>query len=650
MGQTLDLAGAPAGTDAPGPPDARPGARPAGILAAPPAAAMPQLRFLTCGSVDDGKSTLIGRLLHDTGAVPDDQLAQLRRDSQRHGTSGGALDYSLLVDGLEAERQQGITIDVAYRYFATQRRRFIVADTPGHEQYTRNMATGASTADLAVVLVDARRGVLTQTRRHAFIAGLMGIRHLVLAVNKIDLVDFSEARFNEIVAAFTEASAGLGFQSAQAIPLSARHGDGVTARSVRTPWYCGPSLLEHLEGVVVTDRACSRPFRMPVQLVARLDADTRGYAGTVASGQVQPGDGIAVQPSGRTATVRRIVTMDGDLDAAQAGQAVTLVLDRQVDISRGDVLADPSDMPGVADSLAAHVVWLADAPLAPGRDYLLKIGTRTAGAAVGAVRHRLDMDTRAPVPADALALNDVGAVELRLHAPVVCEPYAASRDLGGFILLDRQTYATVGVGMVDAALPRGRDVAWQDLDVDVAARAQTKGQAPAVLWLTGLSGSGKSTIANLVERRLHALGRHTYVLDGDRLRHGLNRDLGFGAADRAENVRRIGEAAALFADAGLIVLVSAISPYRAGREEARRAAGGAFLEVFVDAPLTECRRRDPKGLYRKADAGMIPGFTGIDAPYEAPDAPELHLRTAEAAADELADQVVALLRTHGRIG
>lgn len=608
-----------------------------------------QLRFLTCGSVDDGKSTLIGRLLYDTQLILDDQLAQLCQDSRRHGTAGKDIDFALLVDGLEAERQQGITIDVAYRYFATPRRQFIVADTPGHEQYTRNMATGASAADLAVMLVDARRGVLTQTRRHAFIASLMGIRHLILAVNKIDLVDFSQARFDAIVAEFQTAASDLGFQSMQAIPLSARHGDNVTARSARTPWYGGLGLLEHLESVEVRDGAADRPFRMPVQMVTRLDLDFRGYAGTVAAGRMRAGDSIIVQTSGRTATVQRIVTMDGDLDEARAGLAVTLVLDREVDISRGDVLADPAMTPGVADVLLAHLIWLADAPLVTGRGYLVKLGTRTVGAAVGAIRHRVDIDTREQVPADVLALNDIGSVELLLYAPVVFEPYAASRELGGFIVIDRQTNATVGVGVIDAGSPRNRNVAWQGLDVDWAARARLKDQGPVVLWFTGLSGSGKSTIANQVERRLHALGRHTYVLDGDRLRHGLNADLGFSATDRAENVRRLGEVAGLFVDAGLIVLVSAISPYRADRDQARRAAGGIFLEVFVDTPVAECRRRDPKGLYRKADAGLIRGFTGIDAPYEAPNAPELHLHTTEASAEQLADQVVTLLRQHGRV-
>ncbi len=604
----------------------------------------PPLRFLTCGSVDDGKSTLIGRLLHDTHAVLDDQLVQLQADTRRHGTDGERTDYALLVDGLEAEREQGITIDVAYRYFETKRRRFIVADTPGHEQYTRNMATGASAAELAILLVDARLGVLTQTRRHAFIAGLMGIRHVVLAVNKIDLVDFDQARFDAVVAAFAEASEGLGFQDIRAIPLSARHGDNLIEPSARTPWYRGPALLEHLETVRV-DAAPLQPFRLPVQLVSRPDQDFRGYAGTIASGHVRPGDAVVALPSFRGATVSRIVTMSGDLDLAEAGTAVTLVLDRAIDVARGDVLADAALPAIVAERLTAQLVWLSDAPLRPGARYRVKLGTRTVGAGLE-VRHRLDIETRAEQPSTGLALNELGLVQVTLDAPLVCAPFAECRTLGGFIVMDPHSHATVGVGMVRSAQP-ARNVAWQELEVDGPARARLKDQAPAVLWFTGLSGSGKSTLANLVERQLHALGRHTYVLDGDRLRHGLNADLGFAAADRAENVRRIGEVAGLMQDAGLIVLVSAISPYRADRARARAAAGGRFLEIFVDTPLAECRLRDPKGLYARAAAGGIPGFTGLDAPYEAPEAPEVHLRPDGRSAAEQAAGIVALLLDPG---
>lgn len=610
------------------------------------------LRFLTCGSVDDGKSTLIGRLLHDTGGIPDDQLATLRRDSRRHGSARNGIDddidLALLVDGLEAEREQGITIDVAYRFFATPRRRFTVADTPGHEQYTRNMATGASNADLAVVLVDARKGVLTQTRRHAFIAGLMGIRHVALAVNKIDLAGFSEDQFEAVAAEFRAAVQGLGFATLQAIPLSARFGDNVAAPSARTPWYGGPSLLSFLETVEVEGDALARPFRMPVQWVNRPGPDFRGYSGTVASGQVRPGSRVVVQPSGLMAEVARIVTMDGAQPSAGAGEAVTIVLDREIDVSRGDVLAAAEAAAGVADALSARLIWLHDTPLAAGREYLVKLGTSNVPGVVSRIRHRVDVNTREAERADKLGLNDLGQVELRLGAPVAFEPYADSRDLGGFILIDRLTNATVGVGMVEAALHRATDITWQALDVDRAARGRLTGQRPAVLWFTGLPGAGKSTVANLVERRLHALGRHTYVLDGDNLRHGLNRDLGFSEADRAENVRRTSEVAALFADAGLIVIASLISPFRAERARARaRVPEGEFIEVFVDAPIDECRRRDPKGLYKKADAGLLRGFTGVDAPYEAPDAPELHLRTAEASPEDLAEYVVAELRRRG---
>ena len=612
--------------------------------------ALGQLRFLTCGSVDDGKSTLIGRLLYDTRGILEDQLVTLKRDSKRHGSTGDHVDLSLLVDGLEAEREQGITIDVAYRFFSTPRRRFIVADTPGHEQYTRNMATGASNAELAVMLVDARKGVLVQTKRHAFIAGLMGIRHVVLAVNKVDLVEFSQDRFDAIDAEFRAAVAELHFTTMQAIPISARHGDNVITPSANTPWYGGPSLLEYLEEVEVEQEALSRPFRMPVQWVNRPNLDFRGYAGTVVSGRVQPGDRIVIQPSGGQAEIERIVTMDGVLPAAEAGDAVTLVLDREIDVSRGDVLAAADAPVGVADALSARLIWLHETPLVAGRDYLVKLGARSVPGTVERIRHRIDVNTRETVPAASMGLNDLGSVELHLQLPVAFEPYSDSRELGGFILIDRLTNATVGVGMIEAALRRATSLTWQVLDVDRAARARLKRQGAAVLWFTGLSGSGKSTIANLVERRLHALGRHTYTLDGDNLRHGLNHDLGFSEADRAENVRRVSEVAALFADAGLIVIASLISPYRAERGRAReRLPKGEFIEVFIDAPVDECRRRDPKGLYQKADAGLIHGFTGIDAPYEPPEAPELHLRTTEASAEDLAERIVAELRRRGII-
>jgi bifunctional enzyme CysN/CysC len=608
------------------------------------------LRFLTCGSVDDGKSTLIGRLLYDTKLILDDQLATLQRDSARHGTAGEHIDFALLVDGLEAEREQGITIDVAYRFFATERRRFIVADTPGHEQYTRNMATGASNAELAVVLVDARHGVLTQTRRHSFIAALLGIRHVVLAVNKIDLVDFDESRFNEIRADYARGVHCLGFSSVVAIPLSARFGDNVIAPSPRTPWYAGPSLLGHLESVDVDAAAMVRPFRMPVQWVNRPNLDFRGYAGTIAAGILRVGDRVTVAASGRSSTVSRIVTMDGDLDRAGAGSAVTLTLADQIDISRGDVLTAPGAPVSVADKFDAHVVWLTEQRLFPGRSYLFKLATRSVSGTITHIRHRIDVNSFAEVPAETLGMNDVARIGVSLVTPVAMERFPDSRELGGFIIIDRLTNATVGVGMVETITPGSTNVVWHDMAVDKVARAALKGQRPAALWFTGLSGAGKSTIANLVDRKLHALGRHSYILDGDNVRHGLNRDLGFSEADRVENIRRAAEAARLMVDAGLIVMVSFISPYRSDREAAReRFDTDEFIEVFIDTPIDECRRRDPKGLYARADAGQIRNFTGVDAPYEAPASPELRLLTTEADAETLADRVIEELRRRGVI-
>ena len=608
------------------------------------------LRFLTCGSVDDGKSTLIGRLLYDTKLIFDDQLATLQRDSARHGTAGEHIDFALLVDGLEAEREQGITIDVAYRFFATDRRRFIVADTPGHEQYTRNMATGASNAELAVVLVDARHGVLTQTRRHSFIASLLGIRHVVLAVNKIDLVGFSEARFNEIRDAYARAVARLGFTSLVAIPLSARFGDNVIARGEHLPWYQGPSLLDHLETVDVEAASALRPFRMPVQWVNRPNLDFRGYAGTIAAGSIRPGDRITVAASGRSSTVTRIVTMDGDRDRAGTDEAVTLTLADPIDISRGDVLTAPGAPVMVADKFEAHVVWLSEQTLFPGRSYIFKLGTRSVSGSITQIRHRIDVNSYAEVPADTLGVNDVAAIGVSLIAPIAMERFADSRELGGFIVIDRLTNATVGVGMIETITPGSTNIVWHELAVDKEARAALKGQRPAALWFTGLSGAGKSTIANLVDRKLHALGRHTYILDGDNVRHGLNRDLGFAEADRVENIRRAAEAARLMVDAGLIVMVSFISPYRSDRDAAReRFEAGEFIEVFIDTPIDECRRRDPKGLYARADAGQIRNFTGVDAPYEAPATPELRLLTTEADAEALADRVIEELRRRALI-
>lgn len=607
------------------------------------------LRVLTCGSVDDGKSTLIGRLLFECGTIPDDVMAALERDSKRFGTVDGATDYALLVDGLEAEREQGVTIDVAYRFFETPARRFILADTPGHQQYTRNMVTGASTADLAVLLIDARKGILPQTRRHAAIASLLGIRQVILAVNKMDLMGFEESVFAAIRHDFRALLGKLEFDRITPIPICARDGDNVTGPSVRMPWYTGPTLLRTLEHAD-PGSAQAGPFRMPVQYVNRPDHGFRGYAGTIATGRVRPGDRLVNAAANTEAAVARIVSMDGDLAEAGAGDPVTLVLDREIDISRGDVLsADPA--PAAADGLESWVVWMDETPLFRGRAYLLMLGTRTVVATITDITTRLDMETLDEVSVRELALNEIGRVSISLTHPVVCEPYETSRDLGGFILIDRLTRGTVGAGMVTAIRTRNADIVWHRLDVDKAARSQMKGQKPAVLWFTGLSGAGKSTIANLVERRLHGLGHHTMVLDGDNVRHGLNRDLGFSEADRVENIRRIAEVSRLFVEAGLIVIVSFISPYRAERMLARDRVGrGEFLEIFVDTPIEECRRRDPKGLYVKADSGQIRNFTGVDAPYEEPLDPEIRLRTLEGTPEILADQVVAALRTHGTIG
>jgi bifunctional enzyme CysN/CysC len=606
------------------------------------------LRVLTCGSVDDGKSTLIGRLLFECGTIPDDVMAALERDSKRFGTVDGATDYALLVDGLEAEREQGVTIDVAYRFFETPSRRFILADTPGHQQYTRNMVTGASTADLAVLLIDARKGILPQTRRHAAIASLLGIRQVVLAVNKMELVGFDESVFAAIRHDFRALLGKLEFDRITPIPICARDGDNVTAASVRMPWYAGGSLLQALENANPT-LAQTGSFRMPVQYVNRPDHGFRGYAGTIATGRVRPGDRLVNAGAHTEAVVTRIVSMDGDQGEATAGDPVTLVLDHEIDISRGDVLA-ANPPPAAADSLDSWVVWMDETPLFRGRAYLLMLGTRTVVATVTGISTRLDMETLEEVSVRELALNEIGRVSISLTHPVVCEPYEISRELGGFILIDRLTRGTVGAGMVTAVHSRNADIVWHRLDVDKAARSLLKGQKPAVLWFTGLSGAGKSTIANQVEKRLHALGHHTMILDGDNVRHGLNRDLGFSEADRVENIRRIAEVSRLFVEAGLIVIVSFISPYRAERMLARdRVGGNEFLEIFVDTPIEECRRRDPKGLYVKADSGQIRNFTGVDAPYEAPLDPEIRLRTLEGTPDMLADEVVNSLRKRGLI-
>ena len=608
------------------------------------------LRFLTCGSVDDGKSTLIGRLLYDSKLLFEDHLAALEKDSKKHGTTGGDIDFALLVDGLEAEREQGITIDVAYRFFATDRRKFIVADTPGHEQYTRNMATGASNSELAVILIDARKGVLTQTRRHAYIASLLGIRHVILAVNKIDLVDFSEDVFNSIVADFSLFATKLQFQTMVPIPISARFGDNVIGKSAHTPWYRGPSLLEHLETVDVESALGDKPFRMPIQWVNRPNLDFRGFSGTIVSGRIKPGDEIVVANSGRKSAVRRIVTMDGDLDEALPGEAVTLTLADEIDISRGDLLSTPSSRPEVSDQFSAHILWMTEDEMLPGRQYLLKIGAKTLPISITELKHKVDVNSLEHMAGKTLALNEVGYANLSASQPVAFDPYSENRDTGGFILIDRFTNATVAAGMIDFGLRRATNVHWQALDVNKVSRAGAKGQKPAVLWFTGLSGSGKSTIANLVEGALFAQGRHTYLLDGDNVRHGLNRDLGFTDVDRVENIRRVAEAAKLFVDAGLIVLVSFISPFRSERRMARELLGSnEFIEVFVDTPIEVCMQRDPKGLYLKAQAGEIKNFTGIDSPYEAPESAELALATVGHDPAELAEEIVQYLRGRGLI-
>jgi bifunctional enzyme CysN/CysC len=608
------------------------------------------LRFLTCGSVDDGKSTLIGRLLFDSKLIFEDHLSALAKDSRKHGTTGEDMDLALLVDGLEAERQQGITIDVAYRFFATDTRKFIVADTPGHEQYTRNMATGASNSELAIILVDARKGVLTQTRRHAYIASLLGIRHVVLAVNKIDLADFSQSVFDDIANTFGAFAEKLDFSSRVSIPLSARYGDNVIAASERTPWYQGPSLLDHLETVDVETELTAKPFRMPVQWVNRPNLDFRGFAGTIASGRIAAGDSVAIANSGRTSQVARIVTGDGDVQEAVAGQAVTLTLADEIDISRGDMLVAPDARPEVADQFAAHVLWMAEEEMLPHRQYLIKVGTQTVPGQITQLKHKVDVNSLEHLASRTLHLNEIGYCNLSTSLPVAFDAYRENRDTGGFIIIDRFTNGTVGAGMIEFGLRRATNVHWQALDVNAEARASIKGQQPCVLWFTGLSGSGKSTIANLVEKRLFGEGRHTYLLDGDNVRHGLNQDLGFTDADRVENIRRVGEAAKLFADAGIITLVSFISPFRSERRMARGLLKpGQFIEVFVDTPIGICMARDPKGLYKRAVEGQIKNFTGIDSPYEPPENAELILQTASAGAEELAERVVAYLKAHGQV-
>jgi bifunctional enzyme CysN/CysC len=609
------------------------------------------LRFLTCGSVDDGKSTLIGRLLHDSKQIFQDQLSALARDSARYGTTGDHVDLALLVDGLEAEREQGITIDVAYRFFSTSRRSFIVADTPGHEQYTRNMATGASKADLAVLLIDARKGVLVQTRRHSLICSLLGLRHVVLAVNKIDLVSYDADIFARIVSEYRAFASELGFSSIAAIPISARNGDNVMFRSDQTPWYRGPALLDYLETVDVAQEMTEKPFRFPVQWVNRPGPDFRGYAGTVASGTIRTGDPITAAGSGQTSRIKELLTYDGPQSSAQAGDAITLTLTGEIDIARGDLLVSPASAPEISDQFAAHIIWMSDQALMPGRSYLARIGTRTTPISVTGIKYRIDVNTREHLATHTLGLNDIGFCNLSTGTPVAFDPYEQNRKTGSFIMIDRVTNNTLAAGMIAFGLRRGTNIHWQTTLIGKAERAAHKHQRPAIVWLTGLSGAGKSTIANMAERQLHAAGHHTMMLDGDNVRHGLNRDLGFTEPDRVENIRRAGEVAKLMVDAGLIVLCSFISPYRAERDMVRRLVGGGeFVEVFVDTPIDECAKRDPKGLYAKAKAGEIKNFTGFDAPYEAPENPEIHLQTIGQQPEQLAQFLVRKLTELGIVG
>ena len=606
------------------------------------------LRFITCGSVDDGKSTLIGRLLYESQLVFEDHLAALEADSRRVGTQGNDLDFALLVDGLTAEREQGITIDVAYRFFATEHRKFIVADTPGHEQYTRNMVTGASTAELAVILIDARRGVLTQTRRHSYLVSLLGIEHIVVAVNKLDLVDYSQTTFERIQSDYRSFAAEIGLHDVTCIPMSALRGVNITERSEETPWYEGPSLLEHLENVNVDDRVGEGPFRLPVQWVNRPDADFRGFSGTIVGGTVRPGADVRALPSGRTSTVSRICTFDGDLDEATAGQAVTLVLADEIDVSRGDVLCAQAEPAEIADQFEADIIWMQDEEMLPGRPYLMKLATQTVGMTLSQPKYEVNVNTLEHTATRTLGLNEIGVCTVTTDRPIPFDPYSSNRDMGGFVIIDKLTNATVGAGLLHFALRRSQNVHWQALEVSGESRSEMKGHRPGVVWFTGLSGSGKSTIANRTEQRLHSLGVHTYLLDGDNIRHGLNHDLGFTEVDRVENIRRVAEVSRLMAEAGLVVLVSFISPFRAERELARGLAGeGRFCEVFVDTPLEVAESRDPKGLYRKARKGELANFTGIDSPYESPETPEVRIDTVVRSVEEAAEDIVDQLRSMG---
>jgi len=600
------------------------------------------LRFITCGSVDDGKSTLIGRLLWDSKLIFEDQLAALEVDSKRVGTQGEEIDYALLLDGLQAEREQGITIDVAYRFFSTDKRKFIVADTPGHEQYTRNMVTGASTADVAVILIDARKGVLTQTKRHSYLVSLVGIKNILVAINKMDLVDYSQERFAAIQQEYEEFAKGLGFGQITCIPISALKGDNLLTSSSQTPWYQGQSLLHYLETVETADNDAEKDFRMRVQWVNRPNLDFRGFCGTIASGTIRPGDEVIVPSSGQTSRISKIVTMDGDLAEAFAGQAVTICLEDEIDISRGDMLTTPLSLPSHADQFEAKLVWLHEDALLPGRSYLLKAGSATVPAQVSELKRKVNVNTLQLEPGKTLKMNEVGICNISVNRAISFDSYTTNRHTGNFILIDRFTNATVGAGMIDFPLRRATNIHWQSVDIDKQSRSDLKGQKQQVLWFTGLSGAGKSTIANLVEKKLHSLGKHTYLLDGDNVRHGLNRDLGFTDADRVENIRRIAETAKLFVDAGMIVLTAFISPFKSERDMARNLLeDGEFIEIFVDTPIEVCELRDPKGLYKKARAGELPNFTGIDSVYESPKNPEIIVEAGTRSANDIAEEIVA---------
>ncbi|QBB69770.1 sulfate adenylyltransferase subunit CysN [Pseudolysobacter antarcticus] len=606
------------------------------------------LRFITCGSVDDGKSTLIGRLLYESKMLFEDQLATLAADSKSVGTQGDDLDFALLVDGLSAEREQGITIDVAYRFFATEKRKFIVADTPGHEQYTRNMVTGASTADVAVILIDARQGLLTQTRRHSYLVSLLGIRKIVVAINKLDMLDYSQEVFERIAHDYRAFAQRIGLDDIVCIPISALRGDNITTPSTNTPWYRGPVLIDYLDSVSIAGDMPTDPFRFPVQWVNRPNSEFRGYSGRIVGGSVRPGDRLRVLPSGKEATVARIVTQDGDLDLASNGQSVTLTLNEQIDISRGDVLCSTSDPAGVADQFEATIIWMSEEEMLAGRPCLLKIGAKTVSATLAPPKYKINVNTLEHLASKTLELNEIGVCTITLDQPISFDAYTQNRDMGGFILIDRISNNTIAAGLLHFALRRSQNIHWQAIEIDKRAHAALKGQRPAVLWFTGLSGAGKSTIANLVEKKLHALGRHSYLLDGDNVRHGLNKDLGFTDADRVENIRRVSEVAKLMVDAGLIVLVSFISPFRAERQMARELLDrGEFCEVFIDTPIAEAERRDPKGLYKKARRGDLKNFTGIDSPYETPEHPEIRIDTTTISSEDAAERIVAHLVANG---